>query len=62
MVSFFNQDHRSIVRRLCALRSLKTDPTAPEKDQIERKTDLNRLKKANFRNAEDRMVTETVER
>lgn len=50
------------MRRVCALRSLKVDPTAPEKDSIERKTDANRLKRANFRNAEDRLVSETAEK
>jgi hypothetical protein len=44
------------------LRSLKIDPTAPEKDTQVRKTDLLRIKRANFRNAEDKMMYETVER
>lgn len=55
-------DYKSIVRRVCALRSLKVDPTAPEKEAQVRKTDLTRLKRANFRNAEDQMMYETVER
>lgn len=50
------------MRRVCALRSLKEDPTAPEKETQVTKTDLNRIKRANFKNAEDRLMLETVER
>ena len=44
------------MRRVCALRSYKIDTTAPEKEPEILKTDINRIRKANFIFPEDEQV------